>query len=145
MVKVLIVEDDLIIADMIEETLVEEGFEVCGIGRSVAEAVALGRSSKPDLAIVDLRLADGGLGTDVVDQLRPLGRFGVLYATGNKSQVFLTSAQGDACLLKPYRSDDLLRSLEIVADIVGTGKTSPPFPRWFHVLPRAITGQNEYL
>jgi DNA-binding response OmpR family regulator len=145
MVKVLIVEDDLMIADMIEETLVEEGYEVCGIGRTVAEAVALGRSGKPDLAIVDLRLADGGLGTDVVEQLRPLGRFGVLYATGNQSQVFLTSAHGDACLLKPYRSADLLRGLEIVADIVGTGKASPPFPRGFHVLPQAITGHHEYL
>jgi DNA-binding response OmpR family regulator len=145
MVKVLIVEDDLMLSDTVEETLVEEGYEVCGIARTVPEALSLGRQHRPDLAVIDLRLADGGLGTDIVKQLRPLGRFGVLYATGNQPQVFLTSAYGDACLVKPYRSADLLRSLEIVADIMGTGKAFPPFPRGFYVFPKAVTGHHEYL
>jgi response regulator of citrate/malate metabolism len=69
MIKVLIAEDDLMIADMAEEMLVERGYEVCGIARTVAEAVALGRLHKPHLAVIDLRLADGGLGTEV----RPIG------------------------------------------------------------------------
>jgi hypothetical protein len=66
--------------------------------------------------------------------LLPLGRIGVLYATGNTSQVILTTADGDACLSKPYRSVDLLRSLEIVVEIVATGKALPPFPQGFRVL-----------
>jgi response regulator of citrate/malate metabolism len=36
----LISEDDLMIADLAEEILVENGYEVCGITRTVAEAVA---------------------------------------------------------------------------------------------------------
>jgi DNA-binding response OmpR family regulator len=132
--KVLIVEDELMIADMIGETLVDHGYEVCGIPRTVAEAVALGRRHDPDLAVIDLRLADGGLGTDIVAQLSPVGRLGVLYATGNVSQIKLTAANGDACLAKPYRSADLLRSLEVVVEIVATGTASPPFPRGFQVL-----------
>ena len=39
--KVLIAEDDLMIADMLEMSLVDSGYEVCGIARTVAEAVAL--------------------------------------------------------------------------------------------------------
>jgi CheY-like chemotaxis protein len=132
--KVLIAEDDLMIADLAEEVLVEGGYEVCGIARTVAEAVALAQHHKPDLAILDLRLADGGLGTEIAALLRPLGRLGVLYATGNASQVVLTTADGDACLSKPYRSIDLLRALEIVAEIVATGKAFPPFPKGFQVL-----------
>jgi DNA-binding response OmpR family regulator len=139
MVKVLIAEDDLMIADMAEEMLVERGYEVCGIARTVTEAVELGRRHKPDLAIIDLRLADGGLGTEIAAQWDTLDRPGVLYASGNVSTVMLTAADGQACLVKPYRSVDLLRSLEIVAEMVATGSASPPFPHGFQVLPSLLT------
>jgi DNA-binding response OmpR family regulator len=138
MSKVLIAEDDLMIADMAEEILVAEGYEVCGIGRTVAEAVALGRRHKPDLAVIDLRLADGGLGTEIPAELAALGRLGVLYASGNISNVALTAADGDACLAKPYRAVDLLRSLQIVAEIVANNTASLPFPRGFQMLSTAI-------
>jgi DNA-binding response OmpR family regulator len=141
MLKVLIVEDDLMLADFSEEILVEHGYEVSGIARTVTEAVALARRCTPDLVILDLRLADGGLGTEVVAQLSPSGRPGILYVTGNMSQLALTSADGDACLSKPYRSMDLLRSLEIVAEIVATGKTQSPFPRGLHLLHPAAESQ----
>jgi DNA-binding response OmpR family regulator len=132
--KVLIAEDDLMIADMTEAILVQEGYAVVGIARTVAEGVALGLRHRPDLAVIDLRLADGGLGTSIATQLSPLGRLGVLYATGNISHLMLTAANGDACLAKPYRSADLVRGLEIVAGMVATGTASPPFPHGFQVL-----------
>ena len=143
MLKVLIAEDDLMIADMAEATLVENGYEVCGIARTVDEAVALGRRHKPDLAVIDVRLADGGLGTEVAAQLRNLGSLGVLYATGNVSHVMLNGGDGHACLAKPYRFEDLVRGLEIVADIVATGTASPPFPAGFLMLPSATTARGE--
>ena len=98
--KVLIAEDDLMIADMIEEVLVDAGYEVCGIARTVAEAVVLGRRHRPDLAIIDMRLADNGIGTEIAAELSTLGRVGILYATGNMSKVFLTAINGDACLVQ---------------------------------------------
>jgi CheY-like chemotaxis protein len=134
MPKVLIAEDDLMIADLAEEILINAGYEVCGIARTVAEAVALAHQHKPDLAVLDLRLADGGLGTEIAAQLLPLGRPGVLFATGNVSQVVLTTADGDACLSKPYSSADLVRGLEIVRELVATGKVLPPFPKGFQIL-----------
>lgn len=134
MLKVLIAEDDLMIADLAEEFLVEGGYAVCGIARTVVEAVALARHHRPDLAILDLRLADGGLGTEIAAQLRPFGKLGILYATANASQVLLTDVDGTACLSKPYRSADLLRSLEIVVEIVATGATRLPLPRGLQVL-----------
>jgi DNA-binding response OmpR family regulator len=139
MLKVLIVEDDLMLADFSEEILVEHGYEVSGIARTVSEAIALVRRSMPDLVILDLRLADGGLGTEVAAQLPSLGRPGILYVTGNMSQVALT--HGDACLAKPYRSLDLVRGLEIVREIVATGKAQPPFPQGFQVLQPAAGAQ----
>jgi DNA-binding response OmpR family regulator len=143
MFKVLIVEDDLMIADMTEEFLAGHGYKVCGIARTVSEAVALAHRHQPDLAIIDLRLADGGLGTEVVAQLGALDRPGVLYATGNTSQIALTAADGIACLIKPYRASDLRRSLEIVAEVVATGTARPPFPRGFQVLQPSTDAAGE--
>ena len=143
MLKVMIAEDDLMIADLAEEVLTQHGYEVCGIARTVAEAVALGQLHKPDLAILDLRLAEGGLGTEIAAQLSPGCKPGVLYATGNVSRVMLTATDGEACLAKPYRSADLLRGLEIVAGIVATGTALQPFPRGFQVLNPAASDDRE--
>ena len=138
--RVLIAEDDLMIADLAEEILIDAGYEVCGIARTVAEAVALAHKHKPDLAVLDFRLADGGLGTEIAAQLLPLGRLGVLYATGNMSQVVLTTADGDACLSKPYSSTDLVRALKIVSEIA-SGNALPPLPKGFQILRQAATAQ----
>jgi DNA-binding response OmpR family regulator len=132
--KILIAEDDLMIADMTEEVLVDEGYEVCGIARTVDAAVALAQFHKPDLILLDLRLADGGLGTEVAAQLGSVDGLGILYATGNMSEVMLTSADGHACLLKPYRPHDLTRGLEVVTALVATGLAPLPLPRGFQLL-----------
>jgi DNA-binding response OmpR family regulator len=101
MPKVMIAEDDLMMADMLEEVLVGGGYEVCGIARTVDKAVELGERCKPDLAVLDLRLADGGLGTDVATRLHRQDDMGVLYATGNASQAGLTRADGEAFCVSP--------------------------------------------
>jgi CheY-like chemotaxis protein len=143
--KVLIAEDDLMIADLVEEILLENGYEVCGIARTVAEAVELGRQHNPDLAVIDLHLADGGLGTEIAAQLGGAGHLGILYATGNASLLILTAADGHACLTKPYRDFDLVRSLEIVVEIGATGKATPPFPRGLTLLPSGTSVAGGYV
>jgi two-component system, response regulator PdtaR len=138
--KVLIAEDDLMIGDLTGDVLVEQGYEVCGIARTVAEAVVLAWRHKPDLAVIDLRLAEGGLGTEIVAQLAgDFGTLGILYATAHVGQVMQNAAGGHACLAKPYSPANLLRSLEIVTEMVARGTASLPFPLGFKVLPSAAT------
>ncbi len=134
MAKVMIAEDDLMMADMLEEVLVDGGYEVCGIARTVDTAVALGQRCQPDLAVLDLRLAEGGLGTEVATRLNRRGQLGVLYATGNVSQLGLTRANGEAFLRKPYRPADVVRALKIVEQLIKTGEASQPFPKGFELL-----------
>jgi DNA-binding response OmpR family regulator len=134
--KILIAEDDSIIAGLMEDILVEDGYEVCGIASTVAEAVALARRHKPDLAVIDLRLANNGLGTEIAAQLGEVEPLGILYITG-ASQVILTATNGHARLAKPFRDTELVRSLQIVTELLASGLASPPFPRGFHLLPGA--------
>lgn len=133
----MIAEDDLLMADLLEEVLVDGGYQVCGIARTVEDGLELSRKHKPDLVVLDLRLANGGLGTDIAAGLDRHNRPGILYATGNGRQLGLTRADGDACLGKPYKTEDIVRALQIVEEIVDTGKASEPFPNGFYVLKRA--------
>jgi DNA-binding response OmpR family regulator len=131
MPTVMIAEDDIIMADMLEEALIECGYDVCGIARTVDEAVELGERHKPNLAVLDIRLAGGGLGTDIPARLKCQGRMGVLYASGHADQFKLTKADGDVLLVKPYRSKDVLSALGI-----GTRPRRSTSPLHMPSLPR---------
>src|ERR1700722_20910694 len=96
MAKIMIAEDDLLMADMLEDVLVGGGHDVCGIARTVDDAVELGKHHHPDLAILDIRLAEGGLGTDIPPQLKNGHHMGVLYASGPAGQMGLTRENGAA-------------------------------------------------
>jgi DNA-binding response OmpR family regulator len=134
MLKVLIAEDELIIADLLEEALVMSGYEVCGIARTVDEAVALTDLHKPDLAVFDVRLAQGGRGTEIARRV-DRKKLGILYATGADTRHSpLTSADGIASITKPYRIEDLDRALAIVQEIMLTGTTTRSLPAGLRLL-----------
>jgi len=122
------------IAEMTAELLGEHNFEVCGIATTGNEAMALAHSTNPDIALIDLRLANNERGTKVAERLASLGRIGILYTTGNAAREALEGAVGDGCLIKPYLHDDLLRALAIVAEIVEMGESNLKFPRQFRRL-----------
>jgi len=140
MLKVLIVEDELIIADLLALTLVDSGYDVCGVARTVDEGVALGELHRPDLAVLDVRLALGGRGQEIAQRLNSKGKFGVLYATGDDVRnSALTLADGEASISKPYRAVDVVRALKIVREIIVSGTATPPFPANFRLLPQDAT------
>ncbi len=133
--KVMIAEDDLLLADMLEDALTKGGYEVCGIADTVEKAVELGERYKPDLAVLDIRLAKGGSGTDIPARLNRPASMGVLFASGHADQMSLTKTDGDALITKPYRSEDIIRGLEIVEQIILTGDAPGPYPSGLSVLP----------
>jgi len=146
MPKVLIAEDEPIIADMIAEVLVRSGYDIC-VARGVAEAIELGKAHKPDLAVIDLHLADGGSGTEIGHWLRRQGSLGVLYMTGGANETTLTADDGEACLRKPFALADLVDALSIVERIVNAEVAAPLFPHGFELLrqplDQRISGSSE--
>jgi two-component sensor histidine kinase len=134
MPKVLIAEDEPIIADMIAEVLAESGYDICGIARSVSEAIELGEAHRPDLAVIDLHLADGGIGTEIGRRLRRQGSLGVLYMTGGAHEITLTADDGEACLRKPFALTHFVSALKIVERIVTPDAAATAFPPGFEVL-----------
>ncbi len=66
--RVLIVEYDIIIAMHLAMLVAEFGHEVVGNVRSAPEAIAQAMALRPDVALMDIRLADGS-GVDVACEL----------------------------------------------------------------------------
>ncbi|MGE4219260.1 MAG: response regulator [Alphaproteobacteria bacterium] len=109
--RILVVEDDFIIASALECRLADAGFTVVGVAASGAEAMAIAECAAPDLAIMDVRLSGGRDGIETAIELA--SRLGV-------RSIFVT-AHGDAAtrararrarplgwLEKPYAPDTLI-------------------------------------
>ncbi len=122
MKKVLIVEDDLMLADIIEEILTQIGFVVCGIARGIGDAFALAEQHKPELAIVDVHLNDG-IGIDIAPVLIERYHTGILYTTANIDAI--SNAVGHACLHKPFRLSQIKEALDVVVESVDAGSLRP--------------------
>ena len=82
--RILIVEDELIIAIDVEASLSEEGNQVIGIARESETALGLARRLTPDLALVDVHLVDGETGPEIARHLKDMG-IPVLFMTANVS------------------------------------------------------------
>jgi DNA-directed RNA polymerase specialized sigma24 family protein len=67
--RVLIIEDESIIALDLENLMTELGHEVVGIAATRDEAVKQARQQKPGLVLADIRLADGSSGIDAVSDI----------------------------------------------------------------------------
>lgn len=67
--KVLVIEDEAIIAMDLHAILTDMGHQVTGIGRTRKGAVDLGRSDAPDLILADIQLADNSSGIDAVNDI----------------------------------------------------------------------------
>ena len=80
--RVLIVEDEPFVALELEELLLDEGFEVVGSAANAAQAIDLGRRHRPDLALLDLNLADGLTGPRIAKTLVNERLATVVFVTG---------------------------------------------------------------
>jgi DNA-binding NarL/FixJ family response regulator len=123
--RVLIVEDEPIVAACLEAELSTAGFEVCGVASSEEEALRLANACAPDLAVVDVRLAPGD-GRAVTRNLADQFRTKVLLVTAeDPDQLQGAGAQG--VLPKPYDIDDVVPAINAVEKLA-QGETPDPLP-----------------
>jgi CheY-like chemotaxis protein len=74
-IRILVVEDESLIAVDLVDLLVEFGYEVCSVVRSADEAVDAARRYRPDLVLTDVQLAHGSSGVDAADRIH--AEFGI--------------------------------------------------------------------
>jgi len=115
-VKILVLEDEVIIADHLVETLVELGYEVPEACLSYSEAVSEIKKGVPDLAIIDINLSGRKTGIDLAHFINEDYHFPFIFLTSNTDKATLEAAKKvapAAFLVKPYQKEDLYTSIEV--------------------------------
>ncbi len=112
--RVLIVEDEAMIAFMVEESLNEGGFEVAGVAGRLETALTFIELGQFDAAVLDSNLAGVSAGPAAA-ALRALGRPFVVvsgYLPSQQQEVFV----GAPCIQKPYDPQSLIDLLRDILD-----------------------------
>ncbi|MBA1272500.1 response regulator [Stutzerimonas azotifigens] len=139
--RILLVEDDPILALTVASQLTAEGHEVAGPAYDVAEALMLAAGQEADLALVDINLAGCDEGIGLARQLRDHHGIASLFVSG---QLMVARGSGDAAvglLRKPYRPDDLNRSVLIVEALLQGREPSVPLPVALEIFDRPQPGR----
>ncbi|MGF1608907.1 MAG: response regulator [Kiloniellales bacterium] len=111
--RVLIVEDEALVALDIAAALGGSGYEVVGIAAGSTDAIALAERHEPSLAVVDVMLSDGIDGITVARELAQ--RFGtrIVFATANPDMALRDARDTSKWLvIKPYSHGELLRTVQ---------------------------------
>jgi len=110
-VRILVVEDDFLVAMQMESALTEAGFEVAGIASSGEDAVELALGERPRLAVMDIRLAGDRDGIDTAVQLFSQQGIRCIFATAHHDEHARRRAAAAAplgWLHKPYTMESLV-------------------------------------
>ncbi len=119
-IKILVVEDQLIIARDIEALLFDWGYDVVGCAASSDEALTLFDKHQPDLALVDIHIQGDMDGIEVVKRFNSLRPIPIVYLTAQADIRTVERAKASnpfAYLLKPFDERHLQISLELAFDI----------------------------
>ena len=115
-VKILVVEDEIVIADDICDTLEDLGYEVLEPAINYTEALELLTSETPDLAILDIQLAGNKDGIDLASKINEEYNIPFIFLTSNADAKTVERAKKvnpPAYLVKPFNKADLYTSIEI--------------------------------
>ena len=112
--RILIVEDEILIALELESLLQDLGHDVVGVAASSKHALALGADLKPDLAFVDIHLADGPTGVEVARHLAGEHQVTVLFMTANAKRIPEDFAGAWGVIAKPYTERGVREALSYV-------------------------------
>jgi two-component system, response regulator PdtaR len=134
--RILIAEDEALIALELTESLEHDGHEVVGPATTMAEALALCEAGPPELALLDINLGDGSSGVTLARAL--LARWGVpsIFASGQPMEARRARDIALGYIEKPYQPETVLRSIKVAREIMGGG-TPKRIPAGFELFSTA--------
>jgi len=124
--RVLIVEDEMLVAASLEATLEDHGFACIGIAPDRDAALALAAAGRPDLALVDLNLRDGETGAEIGMRLATEHGATVLFLTANPRRLGPGVPGTLGVLTKPCEEDAVADALAFALRWRQAGKARPP-------------------
>lgn len=136
--RVMIVEDQALLAMELELVLAESGCDVVGCAMDRAGAFAIAERERPDLALIDINLLDGMTGPQIAQRL--VGEFGsaVIFLTANPEQIPDGFAGALGAVSKPFDEATILAVVTFARQFI-QHRTLGETPRRFRLAPWLTT------
>jgi two-component system, response regulator PdtaR len=122
--RILVVEDDSMVGELLAAILEEMGHEVCAIENTEVDAVIAASRYRPELMIVDAFL-HGGSGVSAVDRICQAGFIPHFFVSGDISSVKVLRPRAVA-IQKPFREVDLAHAIQRALDVSSTRERATP-------------------
>ncbi len=117
-VRILIIEDDLLIAEMLKEMLMDLNYSVESICKSYSEAIAfLKMKSRIDLVFLDINLSSEKDGIDIAKMLNEEYNLPFIFLSSYSDPVTIKRAvktYPEAYLVKPFSKSELFSAIELM-------------------------------
>lgn len=131
-VRILIVEDDMIIGANLSLQLTQLGFEVTGIESRGEEALSHALANTPDIILMDINLKGNLNGIETVSAIQSKTDIPIIYLTANSDDATFYNAKKThpkAFITKPFNKLNLQRTIALVVEQLretDTGSTLSP-------------------
>jgi len=109
-VKILIVEDEAIVAVNVKSILAEFGYETVGISVTADDAVKMAEELKPDIILMDIKLRGEKTGVDAAREIRKKSDITIIFLTAYSDIELLKNAEDTgpvAYMVKPLQKNKL--------------------------------------
>jgi PAS domain S-box-containing protein len=139
--RVLIVEDERVVAIHVERSLMDAGYTVTGIAASAAEAATLVDHVRPDVALVDIRLRGKSEGFAIAERLRFENDVPVVYMTAHTDDDTLQRAAHTGAygyVVKPFTIGEVKSALQVALFKHRLDQRLAERERWFSTTLRSI-------
>lgn len=114
--KILVVEDEVMVAMTLEDTLEALGYEVAGTVDNGTDAIRLAAEKEPDLILMDIRIRGDIDGIETADRIAESMDIPVVFLTAHSDEQTLMRAlktQPYGFLIKPFRERELYSNIEM--------------------------------
>lgn len=134
--RVLIVEDEALLAMDIEALVEDAGHQVVGEAASLREVEELGDEAAPDLAFVDIQLAQQSSGLDAARLIHARwARAAVVFVTANPKKIPEDFAGAHGVIPKPFSRAGLTAALRYIEEGLSDPPPTSPLPASFIASP----------
>lgn len=130
-VKIMIVEDEGIVAMDLAMRLRNEGYEVTGMASDSDEAMTLFSSSQPDLVLMDININGSKDGIETAKQIKRMQEVPVIFLTAFSQSEYVNRAKEvnpAGYLVKPFNTESLFTSIQIAIHNFALVKNAIPAP-----------------
>ena len=139
--RITIVEDEVIVAEDLQQILLDEGYEVTGCFESAEEALEHLQKALPDLVMIDIRLKGKLTGIELAERLRAFHAVPVIFVTANSDEETYQLARKtkpQAFLVKQFNARTLLAAVDLALFNFSEDATSET------IVDSSIVGQKDF-